>query len=73
MQMTELPDNGERRSGRDRRSFLYALNIPEMRSGKERRSGFDKRKEARYEIYKLSKSNGVFSILAPATYPGRKI
>jgi hypothetical protein len=50
MQMMELPDNGGRRSDRDRRSFLYALNIPEMRSGKDRRSGFDRRKETRYKI-----------------------
>jgi len=42
-----LPDNGGRRSGIDRRQFSYTANIPERRSGKERRSGFDRRVEPR--------------------------
>ena len=40
-----LPDNGGRRLGIDRRQFSYTAHIPERRSGKERRSGFDRRLE----------------------------
>jgi len=36
-------DNGGRRLGIDRRQFSYTMHIPERRSGKERRSGFDRR------------------------------
>jgi len=36
-------DNGGRRSGVERRSFTYSMYIPENRSGKERRSGIDRR------------------------------
>jgi len=42
-----LPDNGGRRSGFDRREFLYDLHIPERRSGKDRRSGRDRRLKIR--------------------------
>jgi hypothetical protein len=38
-----LFDNGGRRLGVDRRQFSYDFHIPERRSGKERRSGFDRR------------------------------
>ncbi len=38
-------DNGGRRSGSERRKFLYIVHIPEQRCGKERRSGFDRRRE----------------------------
>ncbi len=40
----ELRDNGGRRSGVDRRQFVYADYMPERRSGTERRSGRDRRK-----------------------------
>jgi hypothetical protein len=43
----ELPDNGGRRSGIDRRQLTYTAHIPERRSGKERRSGLDRRLEQR--------------------------
>jgi hypothetical protein len=36
-------DNGGRRSGFDRRSFLYAAYLPERRSGEERRCQSDRR------------------------------
>ena len=36
-----LTDHGERRSGIERREFLYDHHIPERRSGKDRRSGND--------------------------------
>jgi len=39
-----LPDNGGRRMGIEQRQFSYTAHIPERRSGKERRSGFDRRK-----------------------------
>ena len=42
-----LPDNGGRRSGIDRRQFSYTAHIPERRSGRERRSGFDRRLKQR--------------------------
>ena len=38
-------DNGGRRLGIDRREFLYAVHIPERRSGRERRSGGDRLSE----------------------------
>ena len=40
---TSLPDNGGRRSGSDRRVFLYAFHIPERRLLEDRRSGVDRR------------------------------
>ena len=36
-------DKGGRRSGMDRRTFLYAVYLPEKRSDKDRRNGFDRR------------------------------
>ena len=42
-----LSYNGGRRSGIDRRRFSYTEHIPERRSGKERRSGFDRRLKPR--------------------------
>ncbi len=36
-------DNGGRRTGIDRREFLYAIHLPERRSDKDRRGGFDRR------------------------------
>lgn len=38
-----LKDNLGRRSGIDRRVFVYTVHIPERRSGEERRSGLDRR------------------------------
>ena len=42
-----LHDNGGRRLGVDRRQFSYTLHIPERRSGKERRSGLDRKQKTR--------------------------
>ena len=42
-----LHDNGGRRSGIDRREFSYDQHIPENRSGKDRRSGLDRRLKPR--------------------------
>jgi len=39
----ELRDNGGRRSGVDRRQFLYTDYIPERRAGEDRRSRVDRR------------------------------
>jgi hypothetical protein len=36
-------NNGGRRSGIDRRTFLYAIHLPERRSVKDRRNGLDRR------------------------------
>jgi hypothetical protein len=38
-------DNGGRRSGIERRRFSYAIHVPELRSGRERRNGIDRRNE----------------------------
>ena len=40
-------DNGGKRSGLGRRQFSYDMHIPERRSGKDRRSGFDRRLKPR--------------------------
>ena len=42
-----LHDNGGRRSGFDRRQFPYEPTFLERRSGKERRSGLDRRLKPR--------------------------
>ena len=47
MTPTMLPDNGGRRLGSDRRQFSYNHHIPERRAGIDRRSGLDRRLEAR--------------------------
>ena len=39
-------DNGGRRLGIDQREFLYAVHIPERRSGRDRRTGKDRRSES---------------------------
>jgi hypothetical protein len=38
-----MMDQGGRRSGKERRQFVYSGHIPERRSGRERRSGLDRR------------------------------
>lgn len=48
MTLSEAIDNGGRRSGIDRRKFLYDLHIPERRSGIDRRSAFDRRSAPLY-------------------------
>ena len=47
MRENGLLDNGGRRTGGDRRVFAYAMHIPERRSGQDRRSGFDRRRNKR--------------------------
>ncbi|MBW2227946.1 MAG: helix-turn-helix transcriptional regulator [Deltaproteobacteria bacterium] len=44
---SSIKDDAGRRSGVDRRQFKYCKYIPEQRSGKERRNGFDRRKKSR--------------------------
>jgi hypothetical protein len=41
--LLHVPDNGDRRSGIERRQFQYTSHIPERRSGHDRRSGLDRR------------------------------
>ena len=43
-------DSGGRRLGIDRREFLYAIHIPERRSGRQRRSGKDRRGDAAFRF-----------------------
>jgi hypothetical protein len=38
-----MTDRGGIRSGTDRRKFQYTAYIPEKRSGRDRRKGFDRR------------------------------
>ena len=45
--------NADKRSGAERREFLYAIHIPERRSGKERRNRFDKKYEFFQDEYYL--------------------
>ena len=42
-----LHNNGGRRCGIERRQFSYDQHIPERRSGKDRRSGFDRKVKPR--------------------------
>jgi hypothetical protein len=42
-----LHNNREKRSGIERRQFSYTQHIPEQRSGKDRRSGNDRRLKPR--------------------------
>jgi len=41
-------DNGGRRTGIERRRFSYAIHVPELRSGKDRRNGNDRRNEVEH-------------------------
>ncbi len=41
-------DNGGRRCGIERRRFLYAIHVPELRLGKDRRNGIDRRNEVEH-------------------------
>ena len=42
--LVALIDNGGRRLGQDRRKYIHLGPVLEKRSGKDRRSGFDRRK-----------------------------
>ncbi len=48
---SNLPDNGGRRTGDDRRKFIYTSHLPERRDGVERRSGVDRRKSLRKDSH----------------------
>jgi hypothetical protein len=41
-------DNGGRRSGIERRRFSYAIHVPELRLGKDRRNDIDRRNEVEH-------------------------
>ena len=45
-----IKDNAGRRSGIERRVFLYTIHIPERRSGKERRKVLDRRNEKGFKL-----------------------
>ncbi len=49
-------DNGGRRTGIERRRFLYAILVPELRSGKDRRIDIDRRNEV--EHISINRSTG---------------
>jgi hypothetical protein len=44
------PYLNDRRRGKERRKFLYSMHIPELRTGKDRRSGLERRKTPRHMI-----------------------
>ena len=46
------PYFNDRRRGKERRKFLYSMHIPELRTGKERRSDLERRKTPRQMINK---------------------
>ena len=46
------PYFNDRRRGKERRKFLYSMHIPELRTGKDRRSGLERRKTSRQMINK---------------------
>jgi len=56
MNSPKLTSNGDRRAGTDRRQFLFAVHIPERRSGMERRNRFDSNYESFLYIYDLERS-----------------
>ena len=61
-----LLDNSGRRMGIERRQFSYTAHIPERRSGKERRTGLDRRLNPRLhrKSEKIGKDQTVY--LKPA-------
>jgi len=46
------PYFNDRRRGKERRKFLYSMHIPELRTGKDRRSDLERRKTPRQMINK---------------------
>jgi len=46
-----ISDNGDMRSGVNRRQFSYDKHIPERRSAKDRRNGLDRRLKPRISEY----------------------
>jgi hypothetical protein len=48
--MIFLKDKAGRRSGIERRVFLYTIHIPERRSGKERRKDLDRRDKKEFKL-----------------------
>jgi hypothetical protein len=45
-----VKDNAGRRSGIERRVFLYTIHIPERRSGRERRKDLDRRDKKGFRL-----------------------
>ena len=56
MNRPKLPSNGDRRAETDRRQFLFAVHIPDRRSGMERRNRFDRMYESLLRRHDLEKS-----------------
>jgi hypothetical protein len=50
-------DNGGRRSGMNRRLFLYTSHVPELRADDDRRSGTDRRGEVEHRNAKRSEGD----------------
>ena len=46
--IARINDNGGTRCGTDRRKYISMDNIPERRSGKERRNGVDRRRNQNF-------------------------
>ena len=55
-------DNGGGRLGIERRQYRYLVHIPERRSGKQRRSGIDRRKGRGAKLEKNKERRVIFKI-----------
>jgi len=53
------PYFNDRRRGKERRKFLYSMHIPELRTGRDRRSGLERRKTPRQMINRHEKRNRI--------------
>ena len=54
-------DNGGRRSRGDRRTFSYGVHLPERRTGKDRRDGFERRSKYFDQRDEIDLKNGYVS------------
>ena len=56
MDRPKMDSNVERRSGVERRNFLYVVHIPERRSGRDRRDRLNREHESIFNRYDLVRS-----------------
>ena len=56
MDRTKIDSNADRRSGAERRNFLYVIHIPERRSGRDRRDRLNREHESIFNRYDLEQS-----------------
>ena len=56
MDRPKMDSNADRRSGAERRNFLYIIHIPERRSGMDRRDRLNGEHESIFKRYDLERS-----------------